>query len=76
MFCVYTEVMNKWASAPENLAPGFANNKNADQPVHPHSLVSAFVIRFLESSMPTLATNEISMFYLVSVVEQTVLSLT
>ena len=25
---------------------GFANNKGADQPAHPRSLISAFVIRF------------------------------
>ena len=29
---------------------GFANNKGADQPAHPRSLISAFVIRFLEIS--------------------------
>ena len=28
---------------------GFANNTGADQPVHPRSLISAIVIRFLES---------------------------
>ena len=28
---------------------GFANNTGADQPAHPRSLISAFVIRFLES---------------------------
>ena len=28
---------------------GFANNKGADQPAHPRSLISAFVIRLLES---------------------------
>ena len=28
---------------------GFANNKSADQPAHPRSLISAFVIRFVES---------------------------
>ena len=28
---------------------GFANNKGADQPAHPHRLISAFVIRLLES---------------------------
>ena len=27
---------------------GFANNKGADQPAHPCSLISAFVIRVLE----------------------------
>ena len=29
--------------------PGFANNTGADQPAHPRSLISAFVIRLLES---------------------------
>ena len=33
----------------ENVLQGFANNKGADQPTHPRSLVSAFVIRLLES---------------------------
>ena len=39
---------------------GFANNTGADQPAHPRSLISAFVIRFLESSIYRLATGEIS----------------
>ena len=25
----------------------YANNKGADQPVHPHSLIRAFLVRFL-----------------------------
>ena len=54
----------------------FANNKGADQPVHPHRLISAFVICFLENIISKLATNEISIFQLVSVVEETSLSLT
>ena len=41
---------------------GYANNKGADQPGHPHSLISAFVICFLESIVPKLATGEISIF--------------
>ena len=54
---------------------GFANNTGADQPAHPRSLISAFVIRFLERNMCTLATGEISIFKLVSVAEETVLKL-
>ena len=38
---------------------GLANNTGADQPAHPRSLISAFVIRLLESIISTLATNEI-----------------
>ena len=38
----------------------FANNTGADQPGHPHSLISAFVIRYLESIICKIATSEIS----------------
>ena len=41
---------------------GFANNKGADQPAHPRSLISAFVICLLESIISRLATSEISIF--------------
>ena len=41
---------------------GFANNTGADQPVHPRSLISAFVIRLLESIVSRHATSEISNF--------------
>ena len=49
---------------------GFANNTGADQPAHPRSLISAFVIRFLENIICKLATGEISIFKLVSVAEE------
>ena len=55
----------------ENLSWGCANNKGADQPAHPHSLISAFVIHYLESKVASLLTCKISIFYLVSVAEQT-----
>ena len=54
---------------------GFAKNKGADQPEHPRILISTFVICFLESNISKLATDEISIFYLVSVAEGTGLSL-
>ena len=41
---------------------GCANNKGADQPAHPHSLINVFVIRFLESIISRLATSEITIF--------------
>ena len=41
---------------------GFANNTGADQPAHPRSLISAFVIRFLEIIICKLATGKISIF--------------
>ena len=40
----------------------FANNTSADQPAHPRSLISAFVIHSLESTISKLATSEISFF--------------
>ena len=46
---------------------GFANNTGADQPAHPRSLISAFVIRFLDNTICKLPTGEISIFQLVSV---------
>ena len=54
---------------------GFANNTGADQPAHPRSLISAFVIRVLESTISKLTASKISIFYLVSVAEETVLKL-
>ena len=36
----------------------FANNTGADQPAHTRSLISIFAIRFLESTISKLATNE------------------
>ena len=39
-----------------------ANNKGADQPARPRSLISAVGSRFLESMISRLATSEISIF--------------
>ena len=55
---------------------GFVNNKGADQPEHPHSLISAFVIHLLESIISRLATSTMPIFLLVSVAEQAGLNLT
>ena len=53
----------------------FANNKDVDQPAHPRSLISAFVIRLLGSIIAQPATSKLSIFQLVSVAEQPGLSL-
>ena len=37
------------------LSSGLVNNKGADQPVHPRSLISAFVFRSVESSINRLS---------------------
>ena len=65
-----------WASTRENLTSGVANNKGPDQPGHVRSLISAVVIRLMENIISKLATSEISVFYLVSVAEQTRLCVT
>ena len=46
----------------KNLSLGFATNKGADQPAHTRRLISAFVIRFLESIISKLPPQEISIF--------------
>ena len=38
----------------------YANNKDADQPARPRSLISVFVIRCLDSIMPLVSISEIS----------------
>ena len=38
----------------------YANNKGADQPAHPRSLISTFVVQCLDSIVPLLATAELS----------------
>ena len=63
------------ASTLENLSSVFANDKGADQPAHPRSLISAYVICLLEKIIFKLATTKLSVFYLVSVAEETGLSL-
>ena len=50
-------IVCKWASTRENLSSGLANNKGADQTAQPRSLISGFVIRFLDSIIPKLATS-------------------
>ena len=54
----------------------YANNKAEDQPAHPRSLISAFVVRCLDSIVPILATSKISRLLLISVGEQAGLCLT
>ena len=51
-----------WALTQETCLRRFANNTEADQPAHPCRLISAFVIRFLESIICKLATGEIPIF--------------
>ena len=54
----------------------YANNKGADQPAHPRSLISAFVVRCLDSVMSLVSVTKISSLMLASIAEQARLSLT
>ena len=48
----------------------YANNKGSDQPAHPRSLISAFVVRCLDSVMSLVSVTKISSLMLASVVAQ------
>ena len=54
----------------------YANNKGADQPAHPRSLISAFVVRCLDSEMSLVSVTKISSLMLASVAAQAGWSLT
>ena len=51
-------------------------NKGADQPAHPRSLLSTFVVRCLDSMICILAISKVSRFELASVAEQAGLNVT
>ena len=53
----------------------YANNKGADQSAHPRSLISAFVVRCLDSVISLVSVSKISSLKLASVAEQASLSL-
>ena len=48
----------------------YANNKGTDQPAQPRSLISAFVVRCLDSIISLVSISEISRLQTVSVAEQ------
>ena len=54
----------------------YANNKGADQPAHPRSLINTFVVRCLDSIISLVSFSEISSLQLASVAAQACLSLT
>ena len=54
----------------------YANNKCADQPAHSRNLISAFVVRCLDSVMSLLSVTKISSLMVASVAEQASLSMT
>ena len=52
----------------------YMNNKAADQPAHPSSLISAFVVHCLDSIILVVSISESSSLYLASEAEQAGLS--
>ena len=52
----------------------YANNKDADQPAHPRSLMSAFVVRCLDNIIPLVSIPENPSLYLAFVAAQVGLS--
>ena len=54
----------------------YANNRGADQPAHPRSLISAFVVRCLDSVRSLVSVTKISNLMLASAAEQAGLSMT
>ena len=62
--------INNWATSWENLFMPYANNKGADQSAHPRSLISAFVVHYLDSIKPLVSLSESSNIYLASVAAQ------
>ena len=64
-----------WALSQENLSSVFVNNKGVYQPALPRSLMSAFAISLLQSIISKHAEGKITIFWLVTVAEETALSL-
>ena len=48
----------KWTTSSEKLFMPYATNKGADQPAHPHSLISGFVAGCLDSIIPIFAISK------------------
>ena len=57
----------KWVTSWKNLLLPYANNKSTNQPAHPPSLISAFVVRCLDSINPLVSISKMSSLYLASV---------
>ena len=54
----------------------YVKNKGAEQPAHPRSLISTFVVHCLDSLMSLVSVTKISSLVLASVTEQASLNLT
>ena len=59
-----------WATSWENLFMPYTNNNGADQPAHQRSLVSSFVVRYLDSIIFLVSISEISSLWVASMAAQ------
>ena len=78
LICIFVFLI--WTTSWENCLCHVRTTKaldctDADQPAHSCSLISAFVVRFLDSIIPLVSISEISSLYLVSVTVHSGLSL-
>ena len=48
----------------KNMFLPYANNKGADQPANPRSLISTFVVHYVDSIIPLVSIPQISSLYL------------
>ena len=65
---VYSKIKNRDEPGREKIClMSYANNKGADQPAHPSSLISAFIVRCLDSIISLNSISEISRLLLASV---------
>ena len=62
MALYHSQTQNNMGHDVKNPSSGFTKYKGADQPAHPRSLISAFIILFLEVIISKLATSEFSIF--------------
>ena len=74
VFFENNQILNESISCISFFMQEFANNKGADQPAHPHGLISAFAVQICES-ISRIAMSKITKFWLVSVADETGFSL-
>ena len=59
--CAESDLHYKYEPGHEKMClMSYANNKGADQPAHPRSLISTFVVRCLDSIISLDSTSEFS----------------
>ena len=75
-YCQANRPSIPWATSWQNLLLPYANNKGADHPAHPRSLISTFVVHCLDSITPLVTISKISSLYLASLAAQAGLCLT